>query len=185
MQPVDSFDDVIREPGRVFRDVGPISDLDLCPSGFAVRSSANEGLDELRGMRRLDLAASRQWMDAGALRRMSPCGAWHFAPSIMLMAHRHLDRFEFAELLQLFVFKDAARDLAHFKPLGAGWEEMGLMQCLDRTPSANLGMDWRRRYLSFFSTVERKAVVAFLHWLQAQWPGDPDIGASINAIWAG
>lgn len=180
---------------RVFRELAPISDADLCPIGFETASSANESLEDLRHCSRYGLVEQRPWVDFDVLYRMTPYAVWYFAPSFMLMVLKGIEEFEFGELMQAFKFPD------HFLA-DAGWDEFGgkpakpesldigsqirnmdVLQCLAFPSTHYLGAEWFVRHAAFYSPVEKKVVALFLEWLAEQWPGDPTIALALEHFW--
>ena len=180
-----------------FVDYPAIRDQNLCAADLDHPSSAIEGLEVFRGKRRYELLDQLEWIDFGVLYRLTPYATWYFAPTFMLLALRHLHRYEFYELTQPFrlpeaLLEDVGVDAhASLEDMDAALTRIGIRERIEAAGRAqaagpahgDLGLSWFARQAHFYSAAERLAVAEFLRWLSAEWPMAPSVALARQHFW--
>lgn len=184
---------------QIFRPMPPIGDLELLPGGFSSLGAAPPVLSVLRGKDRFELASSLSWLDPEILYRMSGYARWYFAPTFMLLALHHLERFEFDGLMNVFKYSDDIVAAAGSDPFRGNSvdvqslkvemhllvHELSIADCLPATEKLYVSLNAEHFAVSasWFNAVERKLVSEFLRWLHGKWPGDVGVKLALVTFW--
>lgn len=185
---------------KVFLELPPIHDDELCRRGFDVSTSENQILRVFRGRGRFDLVGSSEYLDPEALIRMSGYARWYFAPTFMLRAGFENLHSDFSELLYVFGYSERILEEFGIDPgatVGRGsfaveaLDPMGIIRSLSVQaclPQSEPDVpDWSLQHFCqsacYFSAVEKKVVAQFLRWLEAEAGNEAGYTLALNTFW--
>ncbi len=182
---------------KVFRELPPIRDEELCREGFDVPTSGNQLLRVFRSRGRFDLADSSDYLDPEALLRMTGYARWYFAPTFMLRAGIENLQGDFSELLYVFSYSDRILEEFGIEPDEApsavkALDPAAVIRSLSVEASLPQGEpdvpDWSLQHFClaacYFNAVEKKVVARFLQWLEAQAGKDAGCTLALSTFWS-
>ena len=183
---------------NVFLDLPGIDDACLYPRG-SWPGPALDHLSKYRGKTRFELLSSVDWLDGAALYRMTPYARWYFSPTFLLLALLKFETSNVEGVLEVFFYGYGVLDELGFDFCDESVQEASqakldvaaYVKGLSIESCFPVGGEYRGRMdlhdfalsASFFNSVEKKVVAAFLRWLLIQWQGDLGVRIALETFW--